>query len=618
MSQPQDYEKAIKEIEILRQRVYELEASETRLKQAEDELQASEKKYRTIFENTGAATILIEADTVITMANTEFEKLTGFSRKEIEGAMSWVNFIHYEDRPRMVDYHNLRRVNPALAPRNYECRFINRSGRTLTCYLTVAVLPGTTRSIASFLDITDMREAEKALKAQEEQYRLLVETMNDGIGVQDAHGVITYVNDRVCEMLGYTRDEIMGRQTSELLNEASKGIWAGEMAKRKVNQYEPYEVAWQNRDGELIHTIVSPMPLHDADGNFTGSFAVFTDITSRKKAEEDLRLSEEKFAKAFRSSPDAVTISTLKEGRFLDVNEGFLKITGYDRSEVIDHTSIELGIWPSPEFRQDIMGQVTAKGGISNLEVEFRIKSGELRKIVYAAESIDLQGEPCLISIFTDVTEQRRLEREILDVGERERQKIGQDLHDDLQQHLIGIEALALLLENRLDQSSKPNASLAHDMVALIREAIAKTRTIARGLSPVYIDEAALFSAIRDLAKQLESIFGVSFQLDVSKAVHVKDNATAVHLFRIIQEALNNAVRHGKARHIAITLKPKKGSIMLSVIDDGIGLPDEIDPKKGLGLSIMRHRARMIGAELAIKKNPKGGTSVICQLIHAS
>ena len=112
-----------------------------------------------------------------------------------------------------------------------------------------------------------MREAERALKAQQEQFRLLVETMNDGIGVQDANGLITYVNDRVCEMLGYWRDEIIGRQTSELLNEASKGVWLEEMAKRKVNRYDPYEVTWQNREGELIHTIVSPMPLHDADGN---------------------------------------------------------------------------------------------------------------------------------------------------------------------------------------------------------------------------------------------------------------------------------------------------------------------------------------------------------------
>jgi PAS domain S-box-containing protein len=618
MSGPENYEQAVTELEALRHRVHELEASQTRLKQAEEELQASEKKYRTIFENTGAATILIDPDTTITMANTEFEKLTGFSRVEIEGKMSWVNFIHHDDRARMVDYHHLRRMDPAAAPRNYECRFFNRQAKMLFCYLTVAVLPNSSQSIASFLDITEMREAERALKAQQEQYRLLVETMNDGIGVQDAEGVITYVNDRVCEMLGYGRDEIIGRQTSELLNEASKGVWLDEMAKRKVNQYEPYEVTWQSHEGELIHTIVSPRPMYDADGNYIGSFAVFTDITNRKKAEEALRLSEEKFAKAFRSSPDAVTITTLKEGRFLDVNEGFLKITGYTRSEVIDHTSIELGIWPSPEFRRDIMAQVAEKGGIQDVEVEFGIKSGEKRKIVYSAESIDLQGVPCLISIFADVTEQRRLEREILDVGERERQKIGQDLHDDLQQHLIGVEALALLLEKRLEQKSKANAGLAHEMVALIREAITKTRTIARGLSPVYIGEGALFTAIRDLAKQVESIFGVSFRLDVSKAVQVKDNAAAVHIFRIIQEAVNNAVRHGRARHVAVSLKPKKGRLTLTISDDGLGMPDDIGEKKGLGLSIMHHRARMIGADLVIKNNPKGGTSVICQLAHAS
>jgi PAS domain S-box-containing protein len=552
------------------------------------------------------------------MANTEFEKLTGFLKDEIEGKMSWVNFIHHEDRPRMVDYHHFRRINPTSAPRNYECRFINRFGTMLECYLTVAVLPGTTQSIASFLDITEIKEAARALKAQEEQFRLLVDTMNDGFGVQDADGLITYVNDQVCKMLGYSREELLGSQAYEFLSEGSKTVWLDEMLKRKENRYEPYEVTWKSHEGEIIHTIVSPRPLYGTDGNFIGSFAVFTDITSRKIAEEALRLSEEKFAKAFRSSPDAVAITTLKEGRFIEVNEGFLRITGYERSEVIDHTSIDIGLWPSPEFRDDIMAQVVEKGGMKDVEVDFRVKSGDVRKIVYSAESIDLQGEPHIISVFADVTEQRRLEREILDIGERERQKIGQDLHDDLQQHLIGIEALALLLENRLEQKSKANAGLAHEMVALIREAITKTRTIARGLSPVYIDEGALFTAIRDLAKQAESIFGVSFRLDVSKTVQVKDNAAAVHIFRIIQEAVNNAIRHGKAGHITITLKPKKGLITLTIADNGIGLNDEIDHKKGLGLSIMRHRARMIGADLTIKKNPKGGTAVICQLAHES
>jgi len=618
MSHPDNYDQAIKDLEALSRKVRELEAAEIRMKQTEERLQASEKKYRTIFENTGSATILIEADTTITMANAEFEKLTGFPREAIEGKLSWVNFIHHEDRARMVDYHHFRRFDPVKAPRNYTCRFINREGKTLTCYLTVAVMPGSSQSLASFMDITDMVEAQKALRAQEERYRVLVDTMNDGLGVQDESGIITYANDRVSEMLGYSREEILGRPAYDFLSESSRSVWLEEMVKRKENRYDPYEVTWRSKEGELIDTIVSPRPIYDADGKFIGSFAVFTDITSRKRSEEALRLSEEKFAKAFRSSPDAVTITTLKDGLFLDVNDSFLRITGYSREEAINHTSIELGIWPSPEFRQAIMDQVMEKGGIKDVEVDFRIKSGEQHKIVYSAETFDLQGKPHIISIFADVTEQRRLEREILDVGERERQKIGHDLHDDLQQHLIGIEALALLLENRLDQKSKADAGLAHDMVALIRDAITKTRTIARGLSPVYIDEAALFTAIRDLAGQIESIFGVSFKLDVNKAVHVKDNATAVHIFRIIQEAVNNAVRHGKAGHIALTLKPKKGRLTLTVTDNGIGIPGPIDLKKGLGMSIMRHRARMIGADLEIKKNPKGGTTVICQLAQES
>ncbi|HPI93686.1 MAG TPA: PAS domain S-box protein [Deltaproteobacteria bacterium] len=587
-------------------------------RKAEERLQESEKKYRTIFENTGTATILIDENTTIAMANTEFAKLTGYSRRALEGKMSWVEFIHEDDRSRMVDYHYRRRLDAKAAPRNYECRFINRYGRTLVCYLTVAVLPGTPQSVASFMDLTDMMETREALKASEERYRQLVETMSDGLGVQDEHGIITYVNERICEMLGYGRDELIGRPAFDLLAEASRGVWIDEMVRRKSHRTEPYEVAWHNRRGEIIHTLVSPRAVRNAQGRFVGSFAVFTDITSRKKAEEALKRSEEMFARAFRSSPDAITITILENGLFLDVNDSFLRITGYTRDEAIGHTSIELGIWPSPEFRREVMAQLAGKGSIKDLEVDFRTKSGDLRRIVYAAEPIELQGRPCLISVFADVTEQRHLEREILEIGERERQKIGQDLHDDLQQHLIGTEALALSLENRLAAGSRDEAAQAHDITGLIREAIAKTRAIARGLSPLYIDEEALITAIRDLAGQVEAIFGVSFRLDVGRDVHVKDNATAVHIYRIIQEAVNNAVRHGRAGRITISLKTKRCRLALTITDNGSGIPDDVRKGTGMGLSIMRHRAKMIGARIDIRKNQKGGTSVICQLDQGS
>ncbi|HQM46571.1 MAG TPA: PAS domain S-box protein, partial [Smithellaceae bacterium] len=476
------------EIVHLQARVRDLEVSEARWKKAEETLMESERKYRTIFENTGAATILIDRDTTIIMVNTEYEKLTNIPREEVEGKRSWTEFIHPDDLRQMVEYHYRRRSDPSLAPRNYEARVVNKHGDIRYCYLTVAVIPGTNQSVASLLDITERINAEDALRTSEEKYRLLVETMNDGLGVQDEHGLVTYVNDRMCQMIGYSRKELIGRSVIELILEDYQKIWLDHLIRRQ-DHYNPYEVAWRKKNNEVIYTIVSPKPLYDTKGRYIGTFGIFTDITERKKAEVAVLHSEEKFAKAFRSSPDAMTISTLKDGRFIDVNDTFLRITGRTREETIDHSSVELNVWPSEEYRRELIDKLLKRGSLQNEEVFFRPKSGEMRMGIYSADTIELSGETCMISVFADVTEQKRLEKEILDISERERQQIGQDLHDDLQQHLIGIEAMGKLLTNRLNAQHLQEAEISRDIVDLIRNAITKTRSLARGLCPIYLDE---------------------------------------------------------------------------------------------------------------------------------
>ncbi|MBP7736817.1 MAG: PAS domain S-box protein [Spirochaetes bacterium] len=578
------------------------------------DLQSSERKYRTIFENTGTATILIEEDTLIAMVNTEFEKLSGVCRADIEGKMSWPAFIVEEDRDFMIEYHRQRRRDPDAAPRNYICRLMNSGGEVRQCFMTVALIPGTRQSVASLLDITERIKAEEALRESEEKYRLLVETMNDGLGIQDRDGNITYVNEQICRMMGYSREEIVGKPAIDLLQEASREVWRSQQFSRKKNRYDPYEVSWKNKEGEIIHTIVSPRPIYDATGDFTGSFAVFTDITARKNAEEALRLSEDKFSKAFRSSPDSITISTVGEGCFIDVNDSFLKITGYARDEVIGHTVLELWIWPDEEYRKGLIARLLGEGRLHNREVNFRVKSGEMRIGIYSAEIIELQGETCLISVFADITEQRRLEREILDISEAERRKIGQDLHDDLQQHLIGVEALSTLLEKRLLEKSSADAPLCAEIVQLLRESITKTRRMAKGLCPVYLNENALAESIRELAGNIESAFGVACTVETGDGVMISDNTTAAHLYHIIQEATTNAVRHGRATAIAISLVSEGGLLSLSVRDNGVGIPEDAALKKGLGLNTMSYRARMIGAGFDVRRDPSGGTIVSCSL----
>jgi PAS domain S-box-containing protein len=138
------------------------------------------------------------------------------------------------------------------------------------------------------------------------------------------------------------------------------------------------------------------------------------DITERRRAEDSLRLLEEKFAKAFLASPDWIVITRVADGRYLEVNEAFLKITGYSRAEVIGRTSLELGIWAEPEERTRMLQLLDEHGKVRNFDVRFRIRSGEVRSMLWSAEVIELHDEACLIALARDVTEQRQLENELL------------------------------------------------------------------------------------------------------------------------------------------------------------------------------------------------------------
>ncbi|MBW1690904.1 MAG: PAS domain S-box protein [Deltaproteobacteria bacterium] len=171
-----DTRKKSTEVELakLHRRLARLETSEKEWRRAEEALRESENKYRTIFETTGTATIIIEEDTAISLANREFAELSGYTKQEIEGRMSWADFVAYEDDlEKMKAYHNARRVDPGAAPRHYEYRFRDKQGNIKDIYTTFAMIPGTTKSVGSFLDITELKRADAALRDSEERLRFL-------------------------------------------------------------------------------------------------------------------------------------------------------------------------------------------------------------------------------------------------------------------------------------------------------------------------------------------------------------------------------------------------------------------------------------------------------------
>ncbi len=213
-----------------------------------------------------------------------------------------------------------------------------------------------------------------------------------------------------------------------------------------------------------------------------------------------------------------------------------------------------------------------------------------------------------------EMAERERLERELLEISEREQRRIGQDLHDSLCQHLTGTTLAVQVLEEKLAARNLPEASEANKVVELVEEGINLSRKLAKGLHPVDMEADGLMLALEEYAATSSELFKVSCRFECDLPVLIHDAATAGHLFRIAQEAVGNAIKHGKARNILIRLDASEEATVLSVKDDGVGLTEPLPKNRGMGLRIMAFRSGMIGGTFNARRDETGGTLVTCEL----
>jgi PAS domain S-box-containing protein len=212
-----------------------------------------------------------------------------------------------------------------------------------------------------------------------------------------------------------------------------------------------------------------------------------------------------------------------------------------------------------------------------------------------------------------EIAERKRLEKEVLEISEEEQRRIGRELHDGLQQELVGMTFECQLLDKKLTEKSLPEADYATRMRKLLNDAIDHTRDITRMLYPIDLDSKDMSFALEQLAARVESLFRISCQFTCKKSLVVKRSEVAINIYRIVQEAVTNAIKHGKADHISISLDVDENRITLAIKDNGVGLAADYAEDKGMGLRIMKYRASMIGASLNIRAGTKGsGTLVTC------
>jgi PAS domain S-box-containing protein len=257
----------------------------------EEKLRESENRYRTIFESMGVPTLIIEEDTTISLVNSEFEKLSGFSRREIEGQKSWAEFAAADTLERMRTYHAARRSQPGSVPKTYKAQFVDRSGRVRDILCNVEIIPGTKRSIASAIDVSESKITEGALWESEERYRTAIECSNDAVTIVQGD-VRVYANQKFLEMFGYDRmEDAIGRPTFHVIhpddrdriNEFNRRRQSGEPAPSR------YEFKGIRKDGTIVHVEASAAKV--LYRGQPASLAYLRDITERRQAEEQIKTS---------------------------------------------------------------------------------------------------------------------------------------------------------------------------------------------------------------------------------------------------------------------------------------------------------------------------------------
>jgi len=337
----------------------------------------------------------------------------------------------------------------------------------------------------------------------------------------------------------------------------------------------------------------------------------------RQKLQDEAAL-EERYRNLFENANDIVYTHD-REGRLTSINQTGERLLQTSRQEILTRNLLDFVVPDQQTAARQWLESIVKGAGAPTSEWDFVATSGQRVKLEISTRVIEQDGRFVEVEgIARDITERKRLEREVLEISNREQRRIGHDLHDGVCQQLAGIAFMTSTLADELEEKGVAESAEAEKISGMINEVIDQTRGVARGLFPVRLEEHGLVVALEELAANASELFKLNCRFVAENPPATLDNAIALHLYYIVLEAVANAAKHGGAANVVISLEPMGDRYALKVRDDGRGFTPAADGQTGMGLRIMHYRARVIAATLNLQSRPGFGTTVSCLFLPVS
>jgi len=577
--------------------------------------EAESRHLTAVLRDSNDAVALLDLEGRITGWNRGAERLYGYT--EAEARAMHVRDLTPEPHQRIMDDLVRRMARGDVASESIDTQRTTKDGRTREIWLTITLLHDTAGQpdalVATERDVTEIKE----LSAASFQARIsqeLVEHLPAG-AIYVESGQIR-MNRATEAITGFAAQELptLDDWFHQLYGERAAEIRKIYEADRKAGfprQTQPIAITTKGGEERFVQFAAHRL-------SETAEVWLLQDVTERRQAEQALRDSEAFLRSIVDTAADAI-ITIDERGTISTFNKAAERLFGYTAPEVAGQ-NVRL-LMPTP-YRDEHDGYIarylkTKEARIIGIgrEVVGLRKDGTTFPLDLAVSEIDHLRR--FTGILRDLSDRRRLESRLSDVQVEERRHMARELHDEIGGHMTGVGLLAQTLHSELADAASPLAARTQELVRSINDAHQRLRAVVRGLMPVEAMPEGLMAALEQLAHQCQTAYGIPCRFRCEPPVYVEDSTSALHLFRIAQEAVSNAVRHAQPAQITIVLERTSRGLEIHVTDDGKGIGEVPPGSPGIGLESMRQRARQLGGECTIRLQESGGTIVNCWIPYS-